>query len=545
MTRRQCGLESSWGAVKAGPLGLGCRYEVRHREWLKKCVSLPGATLLVPTKRAIAKVPWVAPQLCPHSEYQLVRKRGIALRRNANFRACELVGHTMRAHLELDGEEVRPMPLRQWMARATGAKRARWEEGAREAQRGTRDRRAQIFTKDELVARTADATVNAGPRGLEAADGKMAHLISDPGPRRACGMGPWVTAMEARLKKGKFRFLLKGMRSQQKNRRVRRMLENKGGRPVKGTAIGFDGAAWDSCVHAQLLAYETEYFHARGCPRKAMAEKVATTASKTYKGKKKAKYRVRMRRKSGDSETSLGNSLLNAWIQLSAVCYARTGDLASAAAEVDRVMKDYDDGGIRVFSEGDDGLVIVEETLLPEELRRYSDFLYAVGLEPKLELGHCQESQWLPEFCSMNFNLKRDEPMPVMKRALGRATWSTKVMAHKPKDVQAFTKLKGLSLQAEWGHVPLLGELGRKMASVADGRITQQMVERAGHAWQIEQCGGWDKYQATLFGKSKPTTRDPALWRKAAEGLGISVKQLREEEARIEDTLAGRRKGIF
>ena len=79
------------------------------------------------------------------------------------------------------------------------------------------------------------------------------------------------------------------------------------------------------------------------------------------------------------------------------------------------------------------------------------------------------------------------------------------------RDVEAFLKLKTLSLRAEWAEVPLLREIADELLRVTRGRITDELLYRAGYGLQIESFDEIRENKEWLFDQGERVASTDAV----------------------------------
>jgi len=156
-------------------------------------------------------------------------------------------------------------------------------------------------------------------------------------------------------------------------------------------------------------------------------------------------YRSPGKRKSGDSNTTLGNSVLNAYATYLA-------------------FRKYGVDSFRMIVAGDDNLVITSAKV---NIRRVENEYRALGLQPKLNLV----GQWAAEFCSGRYYPVNEKPYyvhgPKIGRILARTGYSHNLL--KPGTEYSWLRSVCIGLRKNVQYIPILRVLIKRIIELTEG----------------------------------------------------------------------------
>lgn len=210
--------------------------------------------------------------------------------------------------------------------------------------------------------------------------------------------------------------------------------------------IETDFSKFDSCIDASKLMIENRVYESYGCPShiiRALEMNIRTTGSiQTVRDRVKCdtiKYGVEGTRKSGDNNTSCGNSLLNAYMQL----YAYNSDLDMPCV---------------LWVHGDDSLLftagVVDVEVGISKLER-------LGMKPEVQV---HTDVYKPTFCSKRFYpcIRTEDHSftyiagPKIGRVLMKAGWNAKNKEHTLVDHYSHLLGTCSSYIDTWRCIPIL-----------------------------------------------------------------------------------------
>jgi len=229
------------------------------------------------------------------------------------------------------------------------------------------------------------------------------------------------------------------------------------------------------------------------------------------------KFRGEGRRKSGDGNTSVGNSILNAMAHVEAI---KTAPWFHAVDWANSTM----------FVLGDDNLLVLSlfkppGVQLPQLIKETcQEKMKRMGLRPKTKV-HTGMGE--PEFCSGMFYpvLCDGDPVLVWGPKIGRVLYKTGVVKadgdELKKEMRALAEYRGtlLGLMQTVAHIPVLGALFKSHLAFLDrhGVTKAIMPEKMEH--QIRATKNYVAYDAT--------------WNFVAERYGISRAELENLDASL------------
>jgi hypothetical protein len=245
-----------------------------------------------------------------------------------------------------------------------------------------------------------------------------------------------------------------------------------------------DFSRFDSTIQADLLSFEFSIYEQAGCPPEVLEllKKQLFTAGFSPHGHS---YSVKGTRKSGDCNTSVGNSLLN-------------GLIALYMARKAGVKK------IKLIVVGDDSLIFLDH---PDPASIYNTTSYAeFGLKSKTKIHDLNSNE--PEYCSGLFYRKKEGGFmfgPKIGRVLFKYGFSTRqkpvALHHKELKGAAIGKIKDVS------DLPILSNLYTAVLAKlehVEARYNDEFRHHIGthQLWSTDQDGVYDLL-TTRYGLTK------------------------------------------
>jgi hypothetical protein len=456
--------------------------------------------------------PYLIPQIargCEHNEHVSVRNRAVFVK--PTEAKPELVGAIRKFvgkwRKEIYGNQRRRVPCMSydaWSSRYPGPKRDMLAEGRRVDEAGVADKVFELsaFVKQESILKNE----TFDPR-----------LIQGRTPEYNSVIGPWMfTASKVLsdvwgISESKFNqdpgrkfkpvTYASGMTREQLGLWHTESMEFLDRLPGETVVVENDFSRFDRTLGVELLNIEMDaYKWFFRLPAKTLRylQQQFKTSGRTKKGK--IKYKCEGTRKSGDQNTSVGNTIINGVVNLYLVCQAL--DISDPTLVPMR----------GVFL-GDDGYMLMKRHDADRVMQIAQDYYCSLGLKAKCRRVLLHEA----EFCSSIFVPTQDGYIltPKPGRLMAKLFYSQKRL--KPTKQAAWARGNVLGLINDVAHVPWLNVVFRHVLEcTADVNALYDRQKLHQHRFYAERqhrpCGSSFEYYANRYGVERWLIEDFCSW---------------------------------
>lgn len=316
-----------------------------------------------------------------------------------------------------------------------------------------RSRYEREIEEDGYQLRALGGTVKAHIKIELLPEPKAPRIIQARNDHYQYQIGPWIHAIEHRLRDAREPFLIKGLRAPEVADRLRAALDQYRDPIVVET----DYTAFDATI-GRPIAEACQHAWFKHLVPDHIADFIMRTHSFKGRAPSGSPYSATMRA-SGDPHTSIGNAVINYSV---ARYVARTSGVVSTT-----------------FVEGDDGFTIIERN----DQAKWSTGVYGLlGLNVKIAFREPVDAV----FCSRTLWLRGDGHWTVIRspsRILSKVQWTTSPLAVSRKHGPAVRRGMAICAYLECRGIPVLQDFGLMLLRHTDAAVVPEFGDARPLEW--------------------------------------------------------------